>query len=135
MGRGETVKRIPVIIALFLAVPLIAQTAKPSPQMIFSQGYVATACTKDGQTNCVNVGCFGSNIVKGCPNYADIHGCGDAYLWDAEKNVCSIAIRFETPKLERVYCSASKPHTIPQIVTCRYKPAPAKTPEPTKGTK
>jgi hypothetical protein len=28
MGRGETVKRIPVIIALFLAVPLIAQTAK-----------------------------------------------------------------------------------------------------------
>jgi hypothetical protein len=43
MGRGETVKRITVIIALFLAVPLIAQTAKPSPQMIFSQGYASTA--------------------------------------------------------------------------------------------
>ena len=107
-----------------LATVAVAQTPapKPVPQMIFGQGNVAIACMKDGQTNCVDVVCFGRNILKGCPNYTDLHGCGDAYLWDAEKNACSITISFETPKLERVYCSPIKPYTIPQKVTCWYNP-------------
>ena len=95
---------------------------KQAPQIISGQSNLAIICTKNGQTNCVDVMCSGRNFVKGCPNYTDVHGCGAAYLWDAEKNTCSITIRFETPKLERVYCSHSKPHTIPQKVTCWYKP-------------
>jgi uncharacterized membrane protein YgcG len=111
MGRGETVKRIPVIIALFLAVPLIAQTAKPTVP-------AKPPAITDAQR---------AQFFK-----------AQSQMIQANAQALQKQAEFQSAIAEmQKTCGDTASLNLNQSgdPECVAKPAPAKTPEPTKGTK
>ena len=117
-------KRIPVIIALFLAVPLIAQTSKPVPA---SQTTFISDCSTHPEA-CI------STTPSFVMNPVDEHGCRqfNGYQWDESVKGCAITVTFSSDETSPLTCKITARDSHTQTVTCWYTPAPAKTPEPAK---
>ena len=127
-------KRIPAIIALFLAVPLIA--VAQTNNTVSCQHLPCTVTSPAPARSRIfqstdNIAIAGLTTLS----MADAHGCNYLAQWDAEKKVCAIHVTFSSDMTPPITCSPVTKDGDHQAMICWYKPAPAKTPEPTKGTK
>ena len=107
-------KRI-AIIALFLAVPLIAQTSKPVPA---SQTTFISDCSTHPEA-CI------STTTAFVMNPVDAHGCNFIAQWDAEKKVCAMHFTFSSDMTPPITCSPVAKDGDHQAMVCWYTPTPA----------
>jgi hypothetical protein len=145
MGRGETVKRIPVIIALFLAVPLIAQ--QPNVTAPIPGCYIQDSTGKCVETIAQRDNHTATSLPKPTvpakpPAITDAQRAqffkAQSQMIQANAQVQQRQTEFQNAVAEMqktcgdAYTLQINPNGDPE---CVAKPAPAKTPEPAKGTK
>lgn len=119
-------KRIPAIIALFLAVPLIAQTAKPTVPPTPPAVTAKSAPQLSDYPNYISIGTTVLNFADIAIDNTTKGGCSQVFgRWDAKRHLCKGVIQFEG--MGRVSCSRGSAHNVDKnmwVVTCWYTPKP-----------